>query len=190
MKIAIVGADGTNKAWTPERIEKAKLVIRAIFHGAKFFDHLPKNDFERYLYGFIQENIEVDRNIILISGHCPKGGVDIWAEEMADEFGIHKEIYPAETNQWRDKKVLLFGGGIIKYKGYRSRNIQIAEACGILYDIETKGSCEHCGGRGFTTNYGRRCRFCYGTGVYSGGTFTYRKALEFGKEAHQIIIDR
>ena len=27
MKIAIVGADGTNKAWTPERIEEAKRKI-------------------------------------------------------------------------------------------------------------------------------------------------------------------
>jgi len=195
MKIAIVGADGTNKAWTPERIEKAKLVIRAIFHGAKFFDRLPKNDFEHYLYGFIQENIEVDRNIILISSHCPEGGVDIWAEEMADKFGIQKEIYPAEVNQWEDKKVLLFGGGIIKHKGYRSRNIQIAETCDVLYDIEPKGSCEHCDGRGFTSKhpnfllYGRRCRFCHGTGAYSGGTWTLNYAKKLGKGVHQVIIE-
>jgi hypothetical protein len=236
MKIAIVGADGTNKAWTPDRIEKAKLVIRAIFHGAKYFDHLPKSDFERYLYGFIQENIEVDRNIILISGHCPvgekrwyclschgfinqethntnirnlghemievydKGGIDTIAEIVASELGIQKEIYPAEVNQWEDKhlhyaKRFQRITGRNYAIGFRSRNIKIAESCDILYDIEPKGGCEHCSGRGFTSKhpnfllYGRRCRFCHGTGVYSGGTWTLNYAKKLGKEVHQVIIE-
>jgi DnaJ-class molecular chaperone len=76
-------------------------------------------------------------------------------------------------------------------KGYRSRNIQIAECCDILYDIELKGSCKHCGGKGLLEFRNHEtCNYCKGTGNYSGGTWTYRKALEFGKEAHQIIIDR
>jgi hypothetical protein len=127
-----------------------------------------------------------------------KGGIDTIAEIVASELGIQKEIYPAEVNQWEDK--IVESGSIydegpcngmfrFKKKGYRSRNIQIAEACDILYDIEPKGSCRHCGGIGFTTNYGRCCRFCHGTGVYSGGTWTLNYAKKLGKEVHQVIIE-
>jgi len=155
---------------------------------------------------------------IFVSGRCSKKGIDVICEEMADKLGIQKEVYPAEVNQWKDKyfckecglqkqwdslKAMLKEHSTLKdypylqgrLKGYRSRNIQIAEACDILYDIEPKGSCEHCGGRGFTSKhpnfllYGRRCKFCHGTGVYSGGTWTLNHAKKLGKEVHQVIIE-
>jgi len=237
VKIAIVGADGTNKAWTPERIEKAKIIIKSILEAPIKAKGLVGHSYRWTAMGFpswfyVKPLPNKTTGIVLVSGHCPvgevktycincgmfleegllqrvkhdeerhqlievydKGGVDTWAEIIATELGIKKEIYPAEVNQWEDKKVLLFGGGVIKHKGYRSRNIQIAEVCNVLYDIEPKGSCEHCGGRGFTSKhpnfllYGKRCRICHGTGVYSCGTWTLNYAKKFGKEVHQVVIE-
>lgn len=84
-------------------------------------------------------------------------------------------------------------------KGYNSRNIDIATTIptppnGVLYDVEPKGSCKHCGGKGFTAAeagdaFARQCNYCKGTGNYSGGTRTMQYARKLGKEVHQIIIE-
>lgn len=72
-----------------------------------------------------------DRGMILISGGCPKGGVDIWAEEIADGLsGVEKIIFKPEINQWEDKDGRM---------GYKSRNMKIAEECDMLFDIEPDG---------------------------------------------------
>lgn len=55
----------------------------------------------------------------LISGHCPAGGVDIWAEGYAYILGIRTEIYKPETMQWH---------GISGKRGFRDRNLQIASS--------------------------------------------------------------
>jgi len=133
-----------------------------------------------------------------------EGGVDTWAEIIATELGIKKEIYSAEVNQWNDKWERVYEEDEtghwwkrIRKKGYRSRNIQIAETCDVLYDIEPKGSCKYCGGQGKvldrvrsfpTFNQFINCRKCKGVGVYSGGTWTMRYAEKLGKEVHQVII--
>jgi len=183
LKIAIVGADGTK--WTKEQKEKAKHFIRKLLHMRLLAGHLP----------------------VVVSGHCPKGGVDIWAEEIADELGIKKEIYPAEVHQWDDKivKPSFVPSHFPEYvrrsvrermKGYRSRNIEIAKACDVLYDIEPKGSCRHCGGIGrmqtptsVYSTFFDSCHWCKGTGIYSGGTWTMRYAEKLGKEVHQVVIE-
>ena len=85
--------------------------------------------------------------------------------------------------------------GVKILKGYRSRNIQIAKVCDVLYDIEPAHSCRHCGGKGFV-NYDadefsskiKICRFCEGDGAYSGGTWTLKYAKLLGKEVHKIVL--
>jgi len=129
----------------------------------------------------------------LVSGHCPKGGMDIWAEEIADELGITKEIYRPEINQWNDKG-LTYGINddctpLEVAKGYKSRNIQIAKACDVLYCIVPKkpdydpeyaaycsqSHCNHCNQWGHPTN---------------GGCWTKRYAKEkLGKETHLVVIE-
>ena len=152
---------------------------------------------------------------VLVSGLCPKGGVDIWSEEIADELGIKKEIYPAEVNQWNDKVIIdakSYDEHIItgafhviarskRLKGYRSRNIQIAEACDVLYcivpkrpvlfkqpdpfhspfehpfevQVKTKDIfCIHCNDSGHPTN---------------GGCWTMKYAKKLGKETHLVVIE-
>jgi len=85
----------------------------------------------------------------------------------------------------------------VKLKGFRSRNIQIAEACDILYDIEPSGKCRHCGGIGHIASfifknsqvYQKPCKYCEGDGAYSGGTWTLKHARKLGKEVHKVIIE-
>lgn len=183
MKIVIVGP--SYPKWKSEdQIEKAKFEIRKILF-INCFDGYGK------------------KTGILVSGHCPKGGVDIWAEEIADNLGIKKEIYPAEVNQWEDELDSGMSEGkffnslsVHKKKGYKSRNIQMAEACDILYcivphTVPPKGfditnidsftmkdarsfHCIHCKNLGHPTN---------------GGCWTLKKAKSLGKETHLVVIE-
>jgi hypothetical protein len=175
LKVGIVGPE-ESKWKSKEQIENAKFEIRKILF-INCFDGYGK------------------KTGTLVSGHCPKGGVDIWAEEIADNLGIKKEIYPVEVNQWEDETEYWGETHDVTHilKGYKSRNIQIAKACDVLYDIESKGSCKHCDGFGYYRDYAitpnKECSYCKGTGNYSGGTWTYRKALEMGREAYQVVIE-
>ena len=168
MKIAIVGAEESK--WTKEQKKKVQAEIRLVF-----YQWLDTAD----MYG---------GETILISGGCHRGGVDIWAEEVADNLGINKMVFPAEIYQWGDGSECLCCGEIIPFtseekitehtkarggtwnntkrlKGYRSRNIQIAEACDILYNFEPEG-------------------------VRSGGRWTLGHANMLGKPVHQIFIPK
>jgi len=160
-----------------------------------------------------------------------KGGVDTIVEIVATELGIKKEIHPAFQNKWLGDKIkdafrndsaiksegyeavkdyggeepIHWIGHIGRRVGFKARNIQIAESPDVLYDIEPKGSCRHCGGTGRVRSYIprwvaggliresesllRTCKWCKGTGVYSGGTWTMRYAENLGKEVHQIVIN-
>ena len=188
MKLAVVGPSA--EKWKPEQIQKVKREIKNI------------------LYFKIPEPI-------LISGHCPKGGVDILAEEIADELGIKKEIYPAEINQWPDGSKCLCCGEILPFtnkelitkhtksklgdwnntkrlKGFRSRNIQIAEACDVLYCIvpKTFDAVKTCTWTGSQNNKQIFCNHCkmYGHPT-NGGCWTMKYARKLGKETHLIVIE-
>lgn len=91
MKVGIVGSE--EKYWTRELKEKAIKAIESI---------LGEKD-------------------ILVSGGCHLGGVDIWAEEVADRKGLEKIIFPAKQHRWYY---------------YKKRNIKIAETADIVVDIE------------------------------------------------------
>ena len=232
IKIAIVGCEDSK--WKPEQIPKVKKQIRDKLFGLQ----CPKcKSFDIESVGYKRTHIDSEggvdspfwkcRNcgyeaewgyqewvihepIVLVSGHCPKGGVDIWAEEIADELGIKKEIYPAEVNQWNDRYCYEsghthMGETVVDYtrkmKGYRSRNIQIAEACDVLYcivpkrpvlfkqpdpfhspfehpfevQVKTKDIfCIHCNDSGHPTN---------------GGCWTMKYAKKLGKETHLVVIE-
>ena len=94
----------------------------------------------------------------LISGGCHLGGIDIWAEEIAEKLGIPKMIYLPESKQWNG--------------GYKERNLKIAHDSDIVhcivvaeYPVEYKGMffgyCYHC----HTSNH-----------IKSGGCWTAKKA--------------
>jgi len=137
------------------------------------------------------------------------GGVDSWVEIIAARYKLKKEIYPAEVNQWNNNSDKCPNCNHVSYlprwkevcednrpsRGYKSRNIQIAEACDILYDIEPAGKCRYCNGSGSRKRYHNggygiiTCKYCNGDGSYSGGTWTLKYAKKLGKIVNKIIIN-
>jgi len=177
--------------------------------------HCPKGeekwycvDCKTWLESFKEAEIHIEVNCCDVVKVYDKGGVDTWAEIVAKELGIKTEIYAPEVNQWNDKVVSEITSDIfgdwhvsgkrfhVRKKGYRSRNIEIAKNCDILYDIEPARSCKYCGGKGkrvpstFPENsFGEKtCPYCEGSGAYSGGTWTLKYAKKMGKEVYKIII--
>ena len=144
MKIAIVGSE--DKHWTHHQKADAVLKIRELLDNISL--HV----------GTI--------NMVMVSGGCPNGGVDIWAEAVADSLDIKKEIHYPEVNQWDDK--IEFDDSRINppevEKGFKSRNIEIAESCDVLYSIDPVGR------------------------KWSGGIWTLKYASGIGKEVHQVLI--
>jgi predicted Rossmann fold nucleotide-binding protein DprA/Smf involved in DNA uptake len=57
----------------------------------------------------------------VVSGHCPLGGIDIWAEEEALNAGAGLLIFPPKVQRWHD--------------GYMPRNLQIAAHSDVVHCI-------------------------------------------------------
>lgn len=153
-KVAVVGSE--EKYWTSDQRTK---VIRKI------------KDILTYLESPIDmlgDKLPFDPdNVILVSGGCPKGGVDIYAEIVADVLRIEKDIKYPEINQWEDQYVYVNDNKNVQTKliGYKSRNIEIAEACDVLYCIDPADR------------------------KWSGGRWTYSYARKLGKEVHLELIE-
>jgi hypothetical protein len=99
-KIAFVGADSSK--WDQKGETVVRLKIRNIM---RYYMSAYPNAFTP------------------ISGHSPKGGVDIWTEEIAKELGLEMKIFAPEVFAWEDEEKV----------GYKKRNIMIAEECYILF---------------------------------------------------------
>jgi hypothetical protein len=124
-KIAIVGPQ--EDKWTEEQKRKAKDKIYDLIKHA----NMPNWGGDSWFHFRAEQGIEFLENTTLVSGHCPKGGIDIFAEEIADELGVKKEIFEPEVEQWEDL-IVTEGKNLI---GYKTRNILIAEDCDIIYCI-------------------------------------------------------
>lgn len=176
MKIAIVGPE-ESKWKSKEQIEKAK----------------------RYIKNTLGMDINSHGDLghtVLVSGHCHKGGVDIWAEEITDELGIQKEIHPAIcTNETfikngHDEVMHDFQvpSGHYWIYHYKPRNIGMAKSCDVLYCIVPKmpkGDQEYCSE--YSQSY---CRHCNEWGhPTNGGCWTMKYAKSIGKETHLVIIE-
>jgi hypothetical protein len=120
----------------------------------------------------------------MVSGHSPVGGIDIWAEEVAEFLGVPLDLKIPEVNAWNPPG---------RY-GYMKRNVDIAKDSDILHMIVADK---------YPNEYrGRRFALCYhhnkGEGapvmtpdnhVKSGGCWTAKKALELGKEVVWHIVE-
>lgn len=149
MKIGIVG-NGEDK-FTEEGRRKAIDEIRNIFNNCD------RGDGEA---------------LVLVSGHSPVGGIDIWAEDVADELGLGMDLKIPKQHTWDAQY------------GYKQRNIDIAkdsdELHVILVDSYPKGyegtkfkQCYHC----FTDKH-----------IKSGACWTAKQAIAFGKNVFWHII--
>jgi hypothetical protein len=169
-KIAIVGA--SESKWTEAEKELVKTMI-----WAELRDQIQKDDDTLNI-----EEYDTVKNTTFISGGCPKGGVDIWAEEIADIFAIPKQIFKPEVERWDD---MWNDTNDVKFIGYKSRNIQIAEACDILYCL-SPGRVEDIEEPVFGSGRFKRPL----TEVWNGGIWTlhYMKQHFPNKKAVSIIV--
>jgi len=112
-----------------------------------------------------------DPKVSVVSGHCPDGGIDIFAEEIAEELGRRQFIYPPSNQRWEPY-------------GYKARNIRIAKKSDVVFAIVLRELPAH--------YVGQRFRICYhcktDTHVQSGGCWTAKYAERIGKRAVWIEI--
>jgi hypothetical protein len=171
MNIGIIGAEA--KKFTAETEKEAKMWIAYHLHHHWGIDNVQPT---------------------IVSGHCHLGGVDIWAEEKADEQGCPKLIFPPKKLAWEG--------------GYKQRNIQIAEASDVIYvigvrefppgyspEVWNKNGCYHCKKHLIHLEAPENCKYypvAHGyeqKHVKSGACYTAWYAIEkLGKEAYWIIV--
>lgn len=220
MRIGIVGPEESK--WTEEQIPKVRLVIRNLLVSGKvepeegFYaikdtilvsGHCPKGKERWYCVDchswcpteFVDEGEGIDCNAEH-EGHklvkvYDKGGVDTWAEIIATELGIKKEIYPATCTYPRTKgffpeecynylkSIGITGKDHMWGYHYKPRNIQIAEAGKVkeyvLYCIAPfirNSKCNH--HYPFTLHHPQ-----------NGGCWTMKYAEKLGKEVHLVVIE-
>lgn len=110
------------------------------------------------------------------SGHSPKGGVDIWAEETAERVHRPAFIFAPRIQNWE--------------QGYKPRNIRIAIKCDELHNIVAESYPESFSGRRFNSCY--HCADCSSEHidrhVKSGGCWTMRYAQRHNKRAFLYIV--
>jgi hypothetical protein len=117
-------------------------------------------------------------DIVMVSGHSPVGGIDIWAEESAQILGIPYDPKIPTTHQWDAPY------------GYKARNIDIAKSSNEVHIIVVSN---------YPAGYsGRRFDHCYhcdkhpgqraSDHIKSGGCWTGWKAWELRKECSWHVI--
>ncbi len=106
----------------------------------------------------------------LVSGHCHLGGIDIWAEEMADGLGLPKIIHVPTTLQWDPPGY-----------GYKARNLDIARSSDQVHVIVAESHPPDYTGRKFDTCYHCARADRPSNHVKSGACWTLNQALEMGK---------
>lgn len=106
-------------------------------------------------------------SVYVCSGGCRYGGVDIWAEVIADTLGYPKHIFEPTGDGWNY---------------YRRRNIKIAEDVDILYCFEPEWE-EY---MGYEKRYSAGDKFCR----RSGGIWTMDHARDLDKEVHLEVIPK
>jgi hypothetical protein len=108
---------------------------------------------------------------ILVSGGCHLGGIDIWAEEIADELGRLKQIYLPKVLSWEG--------------GFKQRNKLIAENSDELHCLAVV--------RLASSYRGMRFSSCYHCGssdhVKGGGCWTMKHARKLEKLTQLHPID-
>ena len=147
MKLGIVGSEAAK--FTPVTEHRARLVISALI-----------------------EKFEAD---LVISGHSPLGGIDLWAVEEADKLGVATREYAPHVFVWAAPG------------GYRDRNLKIAQQSDAVACITLLELPESYHGMRFPQG----CYHCHTPPedhVKSGGCWTMQQARDLGKKGVLVVI--
>lgn len=147
-----------------------KIGIGIIGHAEDKFTDASKKEAIGYINHILDS---FPSNGVLISGHCPLGGIDIWAEELAIKKSIPIDIKSPKQFKWDAEY------------GFKQRNIDIARESKSLWVILVDT---------YPLSYiGKKFSSCYhcktNTHVKSGACWTAKVAKEwFDNAVNQIII--
>lgn len=108
---------------------------------------------------------------VVVSGGCHLGGIDIWAEEIADLFGFQKIVFKPKELSWSG--------------GYKPRNLLIAQHSDIVHSITIDK---------FPAEYvGMKFPYCYHCKteghIKSGGCYTMKQAVKLGKQGKLHVVE-
>lgn len=122
----------------------------------------------------ILQIMELEKPTMMVSGHSPVGGIDIWAESCAKLLGIPLDLKIPVVEQWNPPG---------QY-GYKARNLDIAADSNKLYVILADSYPPGYSGMKFDL-----CYHCNRTDhVKSGGCWTGIQAKKLGKVVQWIVI--
>lgn len=142
--------------------------IGIVGHGEDKFDTVTK----AAAIDLIRKLLSAHPNSILVSGHSPVGGIDIWAEDVAQELGIQMDLKIPYSHTW---------DGLY---GYKARNLDIAKSSDEVHVILVARYPDNYHGRRFSS-----CYHCHTTDhVKSGGCWTGHQAKRFGKKVKWHVL--
>ena len=109
---------------------------------------------------------------IVVSGHSPVGGIDIYAEEIAKELNLDTDLKIPKQYTWDAQY------------GYKQRNIDIAKTSDEVHVILVDKYPPNYKGMKF-----KQCYHCFtNTHIKSGGCWTGKQAQKLGKKVYWHII--
>ena len=142
--------------------------IGIIGHGEDKFTHTS------FLFAIatVRSILKKYKDIILVSGHSPVGGIDIIAEENAKELNIPLDLKIPKQHKWDAEY------------GYKQRNLDIAKDSDELYVILVDKYPPNYKGMKFN-----KCYHCNTTEhIKSGACWTAKQAKKLNKKVIYHII--
>ena len=111
-------------------------------------------------------------DLVVVSGDCPLGGVDKWAEDVAIANKITTDIKSPKQHKWDAEY------------GFKQRNLDIAKDSDIIYVILSDS---------FPFDFKKKkFTYCYhcktSDHIKSGACWTAHQAIKLGKKAEWVIV--
>jgi hypothetical protein len=148
------------------------LKVGIIGHGSDKFTKTTETLAKQAICRIFRDILIANVTPILVSGHSPVGGIDIWAEEIADDLKLDKEIKTPQQHKWDS------------IYGYKQRNLDIAISSDIIFIILVDKYPKNYKGMRFS-----RCYHCHTSDhVKSGACWTGKQAIRNGKKVEWIFI--
>lgn len=153
------------------------MIVGVVGHGSDKFDNTTKSIAFRII-----EDILSGPNVTgFTSGRSPVGGIDIWSEQIADELGIQKQVFPAKQHKWDAEY------------GFKQRNLDIARTSDILYVILVRNYPFGYSGKTWLKDGKPFCYHCErydvpSDHVKSGACWTAWEAKKLDREVYWYII--